>query len=263
MSMMVSGMNVRHIKDLNGNIVGTVSTSKPKKSSGIKLKKKLPYNFKKISAQLMQSKKSSSVGPIIVKARSSVVTLKRKLKTGEYDETELTAAIMHAERILRVAKKRLKHMQAEERAENGMTNPFDKYEDEENVENKPEDLLLDSDDFELSSEEIDELIKKIQEEMPELLEDTDGLDELADSLQFMDDMEPEDLDQLKQKHRQEELRDIVRADTKYLKAIFEKLAKDSREASAGVSLQLNGAEVPVTEAPMPVIAEGCTIDETV
>lgn len=267
MNIMTSVKTVRYIQDLSGNVVGTVTVSKPKKHSSQagKLKKRIPYNFKEISTQILQSKKSSAVAPVVVRARGKIVNLKRKLKTGEYDDTELTAAILHAERILRVAKKRLKNMQAEERAQKGTSNPFEDKLEEDETESSAADLLRESDDFELSSEEIEELIKKIQEEMPELLED-DELTELSDDLKFLDNMEPEDLEQLKKKHRSDEYRDIVRADMKYLKALFDKLAKDKQEASSafsGVSLELGGSEVPVQSTPMPAMVEGATVDETV
>lgn len=78
-------------------------------------------------------------------------------------------------------------------------------------------------------------------------------------------MKPEELERLKKKHRSDELREIMEADMKYLRALFDKLAKEKQSISSGLSstagdqsvdiaaatLELSGVEAPV-EAAMPV-----------
>lgn len=97
-------------------------------------------------------------------------------------------------------------------------------------------------------------------------------------------MDPEDLEQMKKKHRSEELRKIMEADMKYLKAMFEKMAKeqqsggsignscsDSRESgsvgydTSGVSLQLGGVDIPVDTQMVDAVelVEGGMIDQSV
>ena len=89
-------------------------------------------------------------------------------------------------------------------------------------------------------------------------------DELLGGVQ--EDMEPEELERLKKKHRSEELRELMEADMKYLRDLFGKLAREKQENSGGsgsVSLQLGGTEMPV---PVPVEAaapEGGSVDVTV
>ena len=96
------------------------------------------------------------------------------------------------------------------------------------------------------------------------------LQELADA--FMGDvqqvdMSPEDLDKLKKKHRSDELREIMEADMKYLKAMINKLERERQEISTesftnpSVTLEISGIEMPVTatQAP-PVTPEGEVID---
>ena len=67
-------------------------------------------------------------------------------------------------------------------------------------------------------------------------------------------MSPEAVNQLRKKHRNDEMKDIIEADMKYLKAMFNKM---EREKEAGVqaalqemtnpavSLELQGVDIPV------------------
>lgn len=76
-----------------------------------------------------------------------------------------------------------------------------------------------------------------------------GLDELNDSLEAAKgDMDPEDLKMMKIKHRNREMKDIVKADAAYLKARFEYLEKLK---SAGIVPGLNlGGGGTVTTTPV-------------
>ena len=75
--------------------------------------------------------------------------------------------------------------------------------------------------------------------MSDTMEELGG--DLLESLSGFDtDMDPADLKALKQKHRAKEMQEIVKADAKYLKAIFEKYAADRQQAASGVS-QVMGA----------------------
>ena len=79
------------------------------------------------------------------------------------------------------------------------------------------------------------------------------LDEMAQALSGS--MTPEDLEQLKVKHRSDEARDILKADLKYLKALFDRLQSEKENAGKanfsgnvdnGVTLSLGGGmDMPV------------------
>ena len=121
-------------------------------------------------------------------------------------------------------------------------------------------------------------MQELQEEVME----SDGfgdLEELAEVLRA--DMDPEDLELLKKKHRSDELREIAEADMKYLKAFFQKLERDKQAAmsssgggdsnsssggsytGSGVSLELSGMAQPVPAAGAPMPAAGASLDVTV
>ena len=80
-----------------------------------------------------------------------------------------------------------------------------------------------------------------------------------------EELEPEELERLKKKHRADELREIAEADMKYLRALFDKLEKDKQSSpvNSGVSLELSGEEIPVEVIAEPVMVEGGTIDFSV
>ena len=236
-------------------------------ASAQKKMKKLQYNFKLISSQIMRAKTSSSASQAVSSAKRMVAQLRRKRKSGEYDDEELEAAIAHAQAMERVAKKHVKYLQQEEQAERSGQICEEKLPEEEQ---KPaeavssEDLSGMTDEFSEDpaeiSKEFSEQMEQIQQElaeslaeipeefaeemaqlmqeyadmMSETMEEVSG--ELLESASVVDtDMDPEDLKTLKQKHRAKEMQEIAKADAKYLKAIFEKYAADRQQAASGVS----------------------------
>lgn len=120
--------------------------------------------------------------------------------------------------------------------------------------------------------QIQEEMQRIEEELEEAMHSRNDLGEFMQG--FSDEMSPKDLEALKKKHRAEELRDIMEADLEYLKAFFNKLSKEKEEGSSsaspessdnsgnitGVSLELNGMEIPVEAAEAPVPVEGANVD---
>lgn len=272
MSMMIGGgsSNVTKytFKKPDGSVVGTMSVRKPAQ----KKLKRLQYNFKEISTLIMRTRTSSNARQVMSKAFIKVMGLRSKLRTGEYDDKEVQSAILHAEQLTRVARKRMKHLREEENAKKGGVCEGDL--EEETLEiDLEEETFEELEDTGLSEEELRELMQELEEQLQELeraMSDADGLEALSDELMPTEErsLDPEDLELLKKKHRAEELRDIMEADMKYLKAMFEKLAKEKQEASShsnsntsdAVSLELSGMEVPVTPMEIPVPASGENID---
>lgn len=247
------------LKNKDGTIAGTYTISKP----GKKKKKKLSYNFKRISNHIMAARTSNNAGKVAREARGTLVMLLMKQRSGDYDEGEVKHAITHAREMERIAKKRRKHMEEEERAkQNGSCLVEDEaaVSDEEEQDSERQD--------EISAEELEELARELER----LLEESEeNMNELAEELMDASwkDMEPEELDNLKRKHRAEELRDIMEADLKYLKALFDKLAKEKQANSSGsnssnaVSLEIAGVEMPVETTEAPVTVEGENVDVSV
>lgn len=267
------------LKNKDGSTMGTLAVTKA--TRGKAKKKKLTYNFKKISNKIMSSKTSSHANKAVREARSELVKLLMKQKSGDYDDKAVTDAITHARSIERVAKKHRKHIEEEERAQrthSGITEEEENFEDEEVEETEDaqqqqareqqEQAERTARELEQLTQEIEQMLRESEEQMNELA------DELMSSASF-EHMDDDDIENMKKRHRAEELRDIMEADMKYLKALFDRLAKekqanangsssytasDSSNPSSGVSLQLAGVDVPVEVPEAPVPAEGANVD---
>jgi len=255
----------------------TVRQSRQSSSSTTNSLKQLKYNSKNISSQLVRSKSSVNAKQVASKARREVVQLKLKLQTGKYDEEELQAAITHAQSMERAAKKKARHLEEEEmvkitdKASGGQD--ISKLEDElerkideaykaqdamseeeskEALEEMSEEQIREMEEaIEASMEEVQEMIENQTEEvsddlmgmlsemMQDMMEETLG--DLADSMFVMADFEmtENEFKEFQTKHRTAEDKDIIEADAKYLKAMFDhydKMIKGSSTIDMGSSV---------------------------
>lgn len=261
------------LKNKDGSSAGTLTIHR---ATVKKKPKRLRYNFKRLSNQIMQAKSSVNAKQLSTKSKFQIVDLRLKLASGDYDYTEIHNALKHAERISRVAKKKMKHLQEEEFYQK--TGGKLAAQEDQELEDDSEDLN-NIDTSGMSQEELERLMKQVQEEMEkiekeleEAMSSKDFLDEFMQG--FSDEMDPQDLEALKKKHRAEEMRDIMEADLEYLKSFFNKLSKEKEEGSSGlsdsssessgnitgVSLELGGMEIPVDAAEAPVPVEGANVD---
>lgn len=250
----------------------SVNISKP----GNKKRKRLNYNYRELSNQLMRTRTSMGASQVLVRAFQKVGILQRQYRSGDYNENEARRALIHAEAIARVARKRVKHLKEEERLKKGGLCEAEL--EEEREEFRPEDMDLQKQKPpEIDSEEMKRLMEELEAAMKELeRESMETMEELTVTVQ--EDMDPEDLKMLKKKHRSKELREIMEADLRYLKALFQELEKERREGSSssavnpgssnsdlsGVTLELAGMEMaaqPTATAAIP--AEGASVDISV
>lgn len=156
----------------------------------------------------------------------------------------------------RVARRKKKHLEEEEKAaatgkglvEQGAASNEDERMKklEESMENLKEEEL----------EQMQELMEEYERLMQEL-EDTSGVNDLMKEYMGASEQEmsPEQVDKLRKKHRADEMKDIVEADMKYLKAMFNKLEREKQavsqqafqqETNPAVSLELQGVDIPVS-----------------
>ena len=223
--------------------------------------KKLKYHYKDISSKIMRSKTSAMARQVVSQAKREVLRLKREKQSGKYDSEEIDAAIVHAKAMERIARKKVKHLEEEEMAkacgglcadsqisderteeeqEKDRTS-IDKLEREElqhedmQQEEAQQEELLNEETIEpitiseMNASVLEDLSQELFHEMSEELQDLMselGLDELNDSLlSAKRDMDPADLKEMKIKHRNREMKEIVKADNEYLKAYFKYLEK--------------------------------------
>lgn len=88
--------------------------SKTKQNKTKKKKKKLSYNAREISSQILRAAHSTGVSQVLVRAKAKVEQLQRRLVTGDYDEQAVRAALVHAKRMVTCARKKLRNMEEEE-----------------------------------------------------------------------------------------------------------------------------------------------------
>ena len=264
--------------------------------------KKLKYQFKNISSKILRSKTSQAAKQAAGQARREVLRLKRQKQSGNYDEDEIEAAINHAKAMERVAKKKAKHLEEEEMAkaaggiwqgekvctdEEERTSETDQNTDpeaEEELTREASDAQSDMnlekydypqlDEFLLQTGDLmvamsdftSEMMQELSDSMLDIMEEM-GIDELSDTmLSVKKDIDPADLKMMKIKHRNKEMKDIVKADAEYLKAVFDRLEKmkdnpvipsgggmSLSAGSTGMSFSADAARIGVPTVPAPVI----------
>ena len=79
-----------------------------------KLKKRLPYSFKQLSREIRDVKTSVSARPLVTSIQAKLSWLYKKLRSGEYGDSEITAAILHAAAMEKIAKRKVRHLEEEE-----------------------------------------------------------------------------------------------------------------------------------------------------
>ena len=253
--------------------------------------KKLKYQFKNISSKILRSKTSQAAKQAAGQARREVLRLKRQKQSGNYDDDEIEAAINHAKAMERVAKKKAKHLEEEELAkaaggiwqgekvctdEEERTSDTDQNTDPETEEELPceaSDAQTDMDLEQYDYPQLDQFLLQTSDFMVEMSDFTSemmdemGMDELSDTmLSVKKDIDPADLKMMKIKHRNKEMKEIVKADAEYLKAVFDRLEKmkdnpvipsgggmSLSAGSSGTSFSADAAGIGVPTGPASVI----------
>ena len=248
--------------------------------------KKLKYQFKSISSKILRSKTSQAAKQAAGQARREVMCLKRQKQNSDSDSEEIDAAIAHAQAMERVAKKKAKHLEEEEmvKAAGGIC-----HEEEMSAEGSADEVSGDFSAYEYAGNEAyagdsydtsdhialgmdtfyaqagdfmsemsdftSELMQEMSDSLRDLMEEM-GLDGISDTAVSVNrEMDPADLKMMKIKHRNKEMKDIVKADAEYLKAVFDHLEKmkDNAVIPTGTSFSADAVGVGVPAAPMPVI----------
>lgn len=258
-------------------------------ATSLKLKK-LKYRFKNISSKIIRSKTSYAAKQVAGQARREVLRLKNEKKQSGEDSAELDAAIAHAKAMERVAKKKAKHLEEEEMIKvsggpcaDRLVEEEEKLEDTNNVSEvissqeagyeQEQEISYDEmakmmselseniqamiENMQAMSEAMSQDMESMTEDMQDLLEDV-GLGELTEAITPSgEEMDPEDLKQLKIKHRNKEMQEIAKADAEYLKTIFDILEKGK---DSGVSIE---ASVKNTVPRQTVVVPQVSVKQTI
>ena len=165
----------------------------------------------------------------------------------------------------RVAKKKAKHLEEEEMIKVSGGPCADRLVEEEEKLEDTNDLseAVNSQEAgyeqeqEISYDEMKKMMSELSENMQALLEDV-GLGEFTEAITPSgEEMDPEDLKQLKIKHRNKEMQEIAKADAEYLKTIFDILEKGK---DSGVSIEASVKNtVPSQTVAVPQVSVKQTI----
>ena len=230
-----------------------------------KLKKRLPYSFKQLSREIREVKTSVSARPLVTRIQAKLSWLYKKLRSGEYGDSEITAAILHAAAMEKIAKRKVRHLEEEEeeirkadfselRAQSRTGSPLPSVGGREAAENGntalnapgEEEEIYGKDELEKSLEEnkdiSDEKMRQMMEEIKELEEELaeDMMSELQDMISSSGKkMSEEEIKELKRDHRNKEDRQLTIADLKYLKALFDRLEQEKRQTSSGIAQSID------------------------
>ena len=216
-------------------------------------KKKVRYSFKSISSKIISSRTSIAAKSAASAAKREIQRLKDARRTGKYDSEEIDAAIDHAKAMERIARKKARHLEEEEAADRCSSGcrqteaaPAGENEENSSVKEEIRSLRDEADAMEKKAENgeyiesdmaTNELIDCLCESMDEMLDQLEELTDLMDGL-LSDpaDMDPEDIEALKIRHRNREMKDMTKADAEYLKATFEQLEAERSGTAVDVAL---------------------------
>ena len=208
--------------------------------------KKLKYQHKSISSKILRAKTSAAAKQAVSSAKREVIKLKRQRLDPDCDIEELEAAISHAKDMERVAQKKARHLELEELAkatgcvlgesdtEDTSSLEPDRGNSDENIDEVMDiedeassgDSLLEPIDIEeTDSDMVEELTSEVMEDlsegMKEMLEEM-GFGEISEDLEvYSGNMSDDDIRKMEIRHRNSEMKDIVKADADYLKTVFE------------------------------------------
>jgi len=214
--------------------------------SEIKIQEK--YNYKEVSSQIRQAKNSISAGKALLSAKRKVTEIRRKIAAHNGDAKELQLALTHAKRMEMVARKKKHHLELEEliahtQKSDDMQEKTEErnqelhsalIETKENALQKKEDELFEAREkyFDEMSEEINDtgedtsdMLLELNEEIASLGEDE--LQKLEEDMELLENLEiinphmdEEAFQKIKTKHRNNETKDMVKADMDYLKSLI-------------------------------------------
>lgn len=226
--------------------------------------KKLNYNYRDVSGRILRAKTSVSANLVVAHARTMVAVLRRRYGCGEYNDRDLEIAIVHAEKMVRIAKKKVKNLKMEEQGKRASEadQAEERYEDEKSLNTAD----MQSEAQEVSEDELRDMIKELEQELQKLAAEN-SMDDLTDAcLSGGTVSSKEDLEKIKKKHRCDEMHQIVEADMKYLKAVFQRMLQEQQEIAAAATLELSGAmtgtpvSVSLTAAANAPADSGKTVD---
>lgn len=161
-----SGLNTNKKSGVGAARTGTTQQTAARRNRYM-IRKKLNYNTKEISSQILRASKAQSASVVLVRAKSKVSSLKRCMGTGQYDDNEIRPALAHAQRMVRVANQKVRNLKEEEREKSS----YKKKKLQKNLERKRElKAAIEDKKDEIKNAKLMEEMQEIQREKRQRLE---------------------------------------------------------------------------------------------
>ena len=196
-------------------------------------KKKLNYNYREISGQLLRAKKAQGAASVLARAKSKLGFLQRCASSEKYDHSQVANAIAHAKKMVECAQLKTRNLRQEEQERKKHSK--DDTDNERKTKNEVKRRAA-SKEKELEQKVSIEEIQKVQQEKTERQQ------------------------MLKKRslHRQQELGKVNEADMKYLKKEIEDgryLSGSSAPVNSNVILELSPQATALSEAQLELKAK--------
>lgn len=221
--VMTGTITIKNTSDARARIRAT-----QKRSSGGT--KRLNYNHREISSQLMRAKKAQGAANVLTRAKSKLSVLKRSAATGQYDSREVANALAHARRMVQCAQMKVRHLKEEELEQK-----------KHSRENRTEERQNKGEVKRRAANKERELKEKIQIETVHKVQQ-----EKTKRQQML---------QKRRTHRRQEMSKINEADMKYLKGEIENQRYQGVSSDDGVILNLSAEAAMLNEAQIRLQAE--------
>ncbi len=110
----VSALGSSGVVTGSGSAKNGIRVSGSGNSSNNARKKKLNYNPREISQQILRASKALGASQVLIRARMKVGVLERCRATGQYEDAEIRVAMAHARRMVKCARMKVNNLKVEE-----------------------------------------------------------------------------------------------------------------------------------------------------
>lgn len=187
------------------------------------VKKRLNYNFRKVSGSILRAKTVMQAGNALSSANASLSSLRRKSSSDKYNSKEIEAAIQHAKKMVRTARKKVINLKTESREQS----LDDTVEHNKSLDNRKEQM----------AERHKSIANNVKREQELVL--------LEKALKRI-------REQKKNVRRRDEAQDLLNADMEYLKRQIQMIRQEQSESgSSGYTYDTSSSEAVAAPVTVP------------
>lgn len=232
MGIAVNGGSAGMPGGVAGKATGFMSTNnsiarmmEQQKKKNARPKKKLNYNPREISGQLVRANKSRNAAVVLTRARMRLSSLHQAHATGQYKEAEVRIAMAHARKMVECSRLKVQNLKEEEilKGRNDRDKRIGEMQKKNEVKRR------------VRKKEQDARVKMSIEESQRVLKEKTKRQILL---------------QKRRMHRNDERRKITEADLKYLEDQLRNNRAESEERYDGASLDLSMEAAQMSELQM-------------